>query len=419
MNQIAAIIAPNSPTPSKHVQASTSAPQDSESDFEKLLATESATEVPQFGAPLDGAAEDTQASDPIKIVASENALLLINEGTASSKNIGGDEPQSLVPTLQPNQIPSDVAGIPLVFLPAQAEIITSHLANPGSTVSIELNSDPSQRKTQLTETQPNVNTDQIPSTETEHFDPLVAQAIANLAPRTAQPLQPSRTGTSKQEIASPESSNPSTAMEVPAQAVGGKDESSSVQQPTSPRGQHQQADSQPRDASKIFDSSATTQQVASNPSANFSTALLEVQTAQANSHVPLAGLAVHIVRKFEQGSSQFEINLHPADLGKLDITISVAQDGRVHAVLRAERADTLDLLQRDSRALEQQLRQAGLEVGSNALSFQLSSGGNQRQAVFQESLRNSRVSAGANSLPEEVKVNYIAVHKRDGVDIHV
>ena len=99
--------------------------------------------------------------------------------------------------------------------------------------------------------------------------------------------------------------------------------------------------------------------------------------------VPLEALAVQIARKFEAGVSQFEISLHPAELGQIDISLSVADDGHIQAVLRAERPETLELLQRDARSLEQQLRQAGLEVGSNALSFSLSGGnGQQRHAPF-------------------------------------
>jgi flagellar hook-length control protein FliK len=135
--------------------------------------------------------------------------------------------------------------------------------------------------------------------------------------------------------------------------------------------------------------------------------------------VPLNALAVHIARKFEQGSSEFEIRLHPADLGKLDITLSVAEDGRVQANLRAERPETLELLQRDVRNLEQQLRHAGLDVGSNALSFSLSNGQNQRQApnpIWPE-------FAGANDAASQAQdyaiANYLAVPVRDGIDIRV
>jgi flagellar hook-length control protein FliK len=135
--------------------------------------------------------------------------------------------------------------------------------------------------------------------------------------------------------------------------------------------------------------------------------------------VPLDALAVHIARKFEAGASQFEIRLHPAELGQLDISLSVAEDGRVQAVLRAERPDTLDILQRDARALEQQLRQAGLEVGSNSLSFSLSSGNGQRQAPFAGWPAFADAQDAAEQAKKEAASTYIAVRQRDGVDIRV
>ena len=135
--------------------------------------------------------------------------------------------------------------------------------------------------------------------------------------------------------------------------------------------------------------------------------------------VPLDALAVNIARKVEQGLNQFEISLTPAELGKLDISLKIGDDGRVHAVLRAERQDTLDLLRQDARTLENQLRQAGLDVGSNALSFQLSQGQGHK---YKTALTDDRVGQ-AKSLDERsadaVATTFIASRRHDGVDIHV
>lgn len=135
--------------------------------------------------------------------------------------------------------------------------------------------------------------------------------------------------------------------------------------------------------------------------------------------VPLDALAVHIARKFETGVSQFEIRLHPMELGSLDISLTVADDGRVQAVLRAERPETLDMLQRDARVLEQQLRQAGLEVGSNSLSFSLSSGNGQRPAPFVGWPGFADAQDAAGAAKNDAASTYLAVRKRDGIDIRV
>ena len=141
--------------------------------------------------------------------------------------------------------------------------------------------------------------------------------------------------------------------------------------------------------------------------------------ATPQSGVPLDALAVNIARKFEQGSSEFEISLHPVGLGKLDITLTVAEDGRVQAALRAERPETLELLQRDSRSLEQQLRNAGLDVGSNALSFSLSNGQSQRQTPNPAWPGFADAGDAAVAAQDLAVSNYVAVRVRGGIDIRV
>jgi flagellar hook-length control protein FliK len=142
-----------------------------------------------------------------------------------------------------------------------------------------------------------------------------------------------------------------------------------------------------------------------------------VSTPQAA--VPLDTLAVHIARKFEAGASQFEIRLHPMELGQLDISLSVAEDGRIQAVLRAERPETLDMLQRDARVLEQQLRQAGLDVGANSLSFSLSSGNGQRPAPFVGWPGFADAQDAQGAAKNDAASTYLAVRKRDGLDIRI
>jgi flagellar hook-length control protein FliK len=135
--------------------------------------------------------------------------------------------------------------------------------------------------------------------------------------------------------------------------------------------------------------------------------------------VPLEALAVHIARKFQAGVSQFEIRLSPAELGQLDISLSVADDGHVTAVVRAERPETLDLLQRDARNLETQLRQAGLDVTSNSLNFSLSNGNGGRQTPFVGWPAFADAQDVQNAAKSDALSTYIAVRRPDGLDIRV
>ncbi len=135
--------------------------------------------------------------------------------------------------------------------------------------------------------------------------------------------------------------------------------------------------------------------------------------------VPLDALAVHIARKVEQGLNQFEITLTPAELGKLDISLKISDDGRVQAVLRAERQDTLDLLRQDARTLESQLRQAGLDVNAGALSFHLSQGNAHRYQRDNGGFANAMTQDKDDTARDVTATAWIATRKRDGIDIHV
>jgi flagellar hook-length control protein FliK len=86
---------------------------------------------------------------------------------------------------------------------------------------------------------------------------------------------------------------------------------------------------------------------------------------------PAAQVAVHIARTFEEGVRRLEIKLSPAELGRVEVKLDVGHDGRVQAVVAADRQDTLDLLQRDARTLERALQDAGIRADSGSLSFTL------------------------------------------------
>lgn len=89
-----------------------------------------------------------------------------------------------------------------------------------------------------------------------------------------------------------------------------------------------------------------------------------------------AQLAGQITKHVSNGNRVFDIRLDPAELGKVDVRIELRADNRVHAVLTVERAETLNELQRSARDLERSLAEAGLELGENGLSFQMSDGQN-------------------------------------------
>jgi flagellar hook-length control protein FliK len=82
-------------------------------------------------------------------------------------------------------------------------------------------------------------------------------------------------------------------------------------------------------------------------------------------------VAVALKQGIKAGSDQIQIQLRPEELGRIEVKLDMAQDGRVAAVITADRAETLTLLRDDARGLEQSLRDAGLKADSGSLSFNL------------------------------------------------
>jgi flagellar hook-length control protein FliK len=95
------------------------------------------------------------------------------------------------------------------------------------------------------------------------------------------------------------------------------------------------------------------------------------QDAPTADQTTFAALGVAIAAKSKDGEKQFDINMHPADLGKIDVRISVNSDGQAQAHLTAEHPQTLQLLKQDQQTLAQNLRDAGLDVSNSGLSFSL------------------------------------------------
>ena len=86
---------------------------------------------------------------------------------------------------------------------------------------------------------------------------------------------------------------------------------------------------------------------------------------------PQVQVAVQIAQAVHQGIDQIKIQLHPAELGRVDVRLDVASDGRVAATVVADRPETLEMLRNDLRGLERALQDAGLRSDAGNLSFNL------------------------------------------------
>lgn len=148
--------------------------------------------------------------------------------------------------------------------------------------------------------------------------------------------------------------------------------------------------------------------------------------AAAAAQLPAADqVAVQIQRAVRDGASRIIVQLSPAELGRVEVQLDFTQDGRVSAAVLADRADTLDMLQRDARLLERSLQEAGLKTDGGSLSFDLRDGGRNSQwsqGTGSDNRPSERVTAapGRAATVETAEARPRAVMRNDGgVDIRV
>ena len=105
--------------------------------------------------------------------------------------------------------------------------------------------------------------------------------------------------------------------------------------------------------------------------------LVEPATAMAGAPtpqppLPVAALPASIAIKALSGSNHFDIRLNPEELGRINVSLEIDQDGTIRASIAAERPEALQLIVREARALEQAFDQAGFRRDEGALNFSLS-----------------------------------------------
>jgi flagellar hook-length control protein FliK len=82
----------------------------------------------------------------------------------------------------------------------------------------------------------------------------------------------------------------------------------------------------------------------------------------------VANLAAQIVKKLDGRSSQFDIQLDPAGLGKVDVRVAIGADGRMSAAMSFDTPQAAAELKSRSAELQQAMEQAGFDL-SGGMSF--------------------------------------------------
>jgi len=139
-------------------------------------------------------------------------------------------------------------------------------------------------------------------------------------------------------------------------------------------------------------------------------------------HPATEQVAVHIAKASADGVDKINVKLKPASLGHVDVQLDIAADGRVQVVVSADRADTLDLLQRDARGLERALNDAGLQMDQQSMSFNLRDQGLSQGNAGDETTGRAGWQGGTEGADEPVPAigGYLNARAAvGGVDIRV
>jgi chemotaxis protein MotD len=132
------------------------------------------------------------------------------------------------------------------------------------------------------------------------------------------------------------------------------------------------------------------------------TASLQVapQTAYMAAQPDVAALAVQIAVKSDGGDKQFDIRLDPPELGRVEVKLTIDDQGRAQAHLAVEKPQTLDMLQNDRSNLERALKDSGVDLSQNGLNFSLKGQDHQQGGdtpSFRGRSRNLAVTAAIES----------------------
>jgi hypothetical protein len=112
---------------------------------------------------------------------------------------------------------------------------------------------------------------------------------------------------------------------------------------------------------------------------------------------PIHVVPIEIGLRAMAGSRQFDIRLDPDELGRVDVNLSISDEGEVSARLVVDRVETLHLLQRDSRTLERAFEQAGLKPSDGGVDISL------RDPSDQSAFRQNRQQDEAPQRPRPAR----------------
>jgi flagellar hook-length control protein FliK len=106
-------------------------------------------------------------------------------------------------------------------------------------------------------------------------------------------------------------------------------------------------------------------------------------------------VAIRIARAARDGDKSLTLELHPADLGRVEVRLSFHADG-VGVQMTLDKPETFEAFSRNRARLEQQLAQAGIDLGGGGLDLRL--GQQDGQPESERRPANLRTQAGSGAI---------------------
>ena len=193
---------------------------------------------------------------------------------------------------------------------------------------------------------------------------------ATTTPAAIQTQTPPQTSSSPQSVVSQAMEGESAAKLVPLGEDSGKD-----------GGKDGVKDGVKANGNNAASTTTSTSTANATAAAASKASAITQQTATADIRSPGIQVAMQLSKAVQNGMDRMTIRLDPAELGRVEVKLEVGHDGRVIALVAAERPETLEALRQDARSLERALQDAGLETDADSLNFSLDQGGQQGGAL--------------------------------------
>lgn len=134
-------------------------------------------------------------------------------------------------------------------------------------------------------------------------------------------------------------------------------------------------------------------------------------------------VALGIQRTARDGGGRITLELSPTELGRIHVKLDIDEENNARAAVTVERPATLDLLQKDMKALERALQDAGLKMDQGALSLSLQ-GGDQESFAREfgtggNDLAQMIADGGDDDLPPEMMPAAVIATGEGMVDVQV